>query len=586
MTCQYAYTGAEQTFTVPAGVSAIDVDAIGGHGGDLPIYRGGAAGHVSVAALAVTPGATLYVEVGGNGRGAPCDSHQAGGGWNGGGNGGYSGLVGGCNQFGTLAWPGFSGGGASDIRTATLGSGIPLTGVRATDPRLLVAGGGGGSADLTYPGGNAGVPSSDAFNGNGADGQTKNSYCNGVTPDDCHFGGYGGTQIAAGAGGVYGAGAGGPGYGGSGATGPSVNQWWLGGGGGGGGWFGGGGGGSEGQAAGVGTGGGGSDMVPAGGTVLGSTHDAPRATISYTLPPDLTGPTAAITAPVDGATVDFGQNVAAAYSCADDDSGIATCAGTLASGDPIDTATLGEHAFTVAVTDAAGNAATKVVHYTVVDTVAPTAAIAGPLDGATFTRGQAVAAGYTCADAQSGIASCIGSVPSGAAIDTSTAGSYTLTVTATDKGGNTASAIVGYSVVERPAAPATATTTPPAPAQAPLARPAITRGASTKAAVSKTGSVTLPGTIVTCPRGAGACRVVMSLRVTIKRPGHKTRAQTLKTTRMIAAVATSKLKQQLPASLRQTLADGAELTVNATLTASNAAGRTTATKAFRIVREA
>jgi hypothetical protein len=159
------------------------------------------------------------VEVGGNGRGAPCNSHEAAGGWNG----GYAGLVGGCNQYGTLAWPGFSGGGATDIRTATLGSGIPLTGVRATDPRLLVAGG-GGSMDLTFGGGNAGVPSSDVFNGNGADGQTKNSYCNGVTPDQCHFGGYGGTQTAGGAGGVYGGGAGGPGYGGGGATGPSVNQ--------------------------------------------------------------------------------------------------------------------------------------------------------------------------------------------------------------------------------------------------------------------------------------------------------------------------------------------------------------------------
>jgi hypothetical protein len=55
VTCTYTAGNAEQTFVVPAGVSAIDVDAVGGHGGDLPIYRGGAAGHVSVTALAVTP---------------------------------------------------------------------------------------------------------------------------------------------------------------------------------------------------------------------------------------------------------------------------------------------------------------------------------------------------------------------------------------------------------------------------------------------------------------------------------------------------------------------------------------------------
>ncbi|MDQ1555508.1 MAG: hypothetical protein QOI02_510, partial [Actinomycetota bacterium] len=60
----------------------------------------------------------------------------------------------------------------------------------------------------------------------------------------------------------------------------------------------------------------------------------------------------------------------------------------------------------------------------------------------------------------------------------------------------------------------------------------------------------------------------------------------LKTNRTISAGATSKLKQQLSASLRQTLTHGAKLNVNATLTASNTAGTTTATTAFRIVTQA
>ena len=31
-TCTYAYTGGAQTFAVPAGVTAVTVDAVGGHG--------------------------------------------------------------------------------------------------------------------------------------------------------------------------------------------------------------------------------------------------------------------------------------------------------------------------------------------------------------------------------------------------------------------------------------------------------------------------------------------------------------------------------------------------------------------------
>jgi hypothetical protein len=515
VTCAYAPVAAEQEFVVPAGVTTVDVDAVGGHGGDLPPnYRGGAAGHVSVTAFSVTPGATFYVEVGGNGSGAGCGTHQAAGGWNGGGWSGYAPLAGGCTASGAAQFPGFSGGGATDLRTATLGSGTPLTGVRATDPRLLVAGGGGGSADWTVPGGSGGVPSSDAFNGNGADGQFENSFCNGTTADDCHFGGYGGKQDAGGAGGAFGGGAGGPGSGGSGATGPSVNSWWLSGGGGGAGWFGGGGGGSEGQAAGIGAGGGGSSMVPAGGTVLAPTHDAPRALISYTLPPDLTAPTQSITAPVDGAALDLGQVVAAAYSCADDDSGVATCAGPVASGADVDTTTPGEHTFTVTATDVAGNVATKMVHYMVVDHTPPPVTLVTPV---------------------------------------------------TPGGGTTTPTV----------------TTPPPP---PLTKPTITRGAATKATVSSTGAVTLPGTTVTCPRGAGVCRVITSLRVTIKVPGHKTRTQTLSSTIAISPGATSKLKRTMPASLlRSLLTRGAKLTVTATLKARNTVGTTMATKAFRIV---
>src|SRR5215216_3724498 len=72
----FSYTGAEQMYVVPAGVTAVRVDAVGGRGdGDS-----GAGGnpHKVVGAISVTPGETLYVEVGGNGN-------DAVGGFNGGG---------------------------------------------------------------------------------------------------------------------------------------------------------------------------------------------------------------------------------------------------------------------------------------------------------------------------------------------------------------------------------------------------------------------------------------------------------------------------------------------------------------------
>lgn len=98
----FRFTGGEQTFTVPAGVTSIHVVAIGGAGasggntsGGSTVGGAGGFGASVSGDLSVTAGQTLYVEVGGNGSGA-------GGGFNGGGTG---------DPFS----PG--GGGASDVRT-------------------------------------------------------------------------------------------------------------------------------------------------------------------------------------------------------------------------------------------------------------------------------------------------------------------------------------------------------------------------------------------------------------------------------------------------------------------------------------
>src|SRR5688572_24958305 len=72
VTTTYSYTGASQTFTVPAGVTSLTVTLTGGQGGlgggdsqGSPTpggYRG-----VVTGTLAVTPGQTITVAVGGGG---------------------------------------------------------------------------------------------------------------------------------------------------------------------------------------------------------------------------------------------------------------------------------------------------------------------------------------------------------------------------------------------------------------------------------------------------------------------------------------------------------------------------------------
>jgi len=86
-TQSFSFTGADQSFTVPAGVTEISVDLYGGQGGDSGSGVGGLGGRVQ-AVIPVTPGSALTVRVGGEDVG---DS----GGWPNGGYGGECGAGGG-----------------------------------------------------------------------------------------------------------------------------------------------------------------------------------------------------------------------------------------------------------------------------------------------------------------------------------------------------------------------------------------------------------------------------------------------------------------------------------------------------------
>ncbi len=90
-TVVFGSTGAEQTFTVPGGVTSVHVAAVGGQGGAGSDAQAGAGGlgATATADLTVTSGQVLYIEVAGNGTSAGA------GGFNGGGAGGVSACTGG-----------------------------------------------------------------------------------------------------------------------------------------------------------------------------------------------------------------------------------------------------------------------------------------------------------------------------------------------------------------------------------------------------------------------------------------------------------------------------------------------------------
>ncbi|HEY1522550.1 MAG TPA: hypothetical protein VGF70_06015, partial [Solirubrobacteraceae bacterium] len=92
----------------------------------------------------------------------------------------------------------------------------------------------------------------------------------------------------------------------------------------------------------------------------------------------------------------------------------------------------------------------------------PSVQLTTPPDGVSYHQGQTVKASYKCTESAlgPGIRSCSGPVPDGSAIDTSTVGQHSFTVTATSKDGLTATVTHHYSIVA--IGPPTATITSPA----------------------------------------------------------------------------------------------------------------------------
>jgi hypothetical protein len=202
----FAYTGASQTWVVPQGVTEATFDLLGAQGG-----ADGGRGGRATATIAVTPGQSVQVNVGGRGVADLSNPSGSAGGFNGGG----------------YAWSGPSGGGATDIR---------FGGTDLADRMLIAGGGGGGGGGMTagaggglngrpavssLPGSSPGAGGTQTEGGPGfgfVGGGGSGSLGQGGSAIPATPGGAGGGGLYGGAAGAYAGGGGGSGFGPAGTT--------------------------------------------------------------------------------------------------------------------------------------------------------------------------------------------------------------------------------------------------------------------------------------------------------------------------------------------------------------------------------
>jgi hypothetical protein len=219
----FTFTGTPDTFTVPAGVVSVTIQASGaaggkGSGADLdPRSKGGRI----TATVSVVPGALLTVRVGGSGPDG--ESPSTAGGFNGGGgssaNGGGGGGASSVHDGSTplvIAGGGGGGGGSADLLGGLGGAGGGLT-AQAGGSVVLGGGGGGGGTQAAGGGGGTkgnsggtdGTPGTSGTGGIGSIVQAGQTSRGGGGGGGGHFGGGGGGGGGGGIGDIDGGGGGG-----------------------------------------------------------------------------------------------------------------------------------------------------------------------------------------------------------------------------------------------------------------------------------------------------------------------------------------------------------------------------------------
>jgi hypothetical protein len=145
-------------------------------------------------------------------------------------------------------------------------------------------------------------------------------------------------------------------------------------------------------------------------------------------------PSASITTPRNGVFYALRQVVSSSFACTDGSGapGIGSCTGPVAAGAPINTSTLGVHAFVVTATSRDGWTASALSRYGVAGV--PYVSFSAPRR---VNKGQVALGRYRCHDGAGGpgIRSCDGSVHSGARLNTSRIGRHRISVTATSRDG-------------------------------------------------------------------------------------------------------------------------------------------------------
>lgn len=458
-------TGVEQELEIPAGVRSVEVTALGGRGSSASsgTVAGGQPALVE-GAVGVTPGSTLYVEVGGNGS-------LPSGGFNGGARGG-TGTAGMAEGGG--------GGGASDVRTVSREEGEG----ESLGSRLLVAAGGGGAGASANAGragavgGDGGAVATGHEDLKGFEGARAESAGPENTEGSGGFGGKGGTLSQGGAGGKAGRSySGSPGEVPEGEVGAEGHQGRGGhggdpgtaagmslglGGGGGGGLYGGGGGGggavltniTNPTATGGGGGGGGSSKVPSGGTssIESNTSSTPYVRVEYRIPGTaIGGPT--VTAEAEPTFSISSEEEGASFECDLDEAGWQSCEASFTTPELEE----GSHRLEARAENSTGNfdPTPAVLEFAVVQAPPQLTILSGPSGATTATEPafafaattEAPPVGFECGFDSAPLGACSGTRSDHPAAPLAP-GPHTFTVRATDAVGNSAEATRSFTVEE------------------------------------------------------------------------------------------------------------------------------------------